>query len=82
MVLMSLSACSSTQFFYDRLDWMVAQYVDRYVTLNDDQESQLKQSVNDVKQWHREHQLPQYIDNIDHLLTLKPSEANAEKVQQ
>lgn len=71
----------STQFLYDRLDWMAAQYVDQYVSLNDKQESMLKQSVNEVKEWHRQQQLPAYIAYIDHLLMLKPSEVDTGKVQ-
>lgn len=71
----------STQFLYDRLDWMAAQYVDQYVSLNDKQESMLKQSVNEVKEWHRQQQLPAYITYIDHLLMLKPSEVDTGKVQ-
>ncbi len=70
----------STQFLYDRLDWMAAQYVDQYVSLNDKQESMLKQSVNEVKEWHRQKQLPTYISYIDRVLLLKPSEVNVSQI--
>ncbi|MGO2404729.1 DUF6279 family lipoprotein [Vibrio litoralis] len=75
-----LTGCS-TQFFYNRLDWLVTQYVDRYLPLNDAQESMLKQSVIDVRQWHREQELPKYIEHIDRLLTLQPKEIGPQQVE-
>ncbi|WP_413479613.1 DUF6279 family lipoprotein [Vibrio hibernica] len=59
---------------------MAAQYVDQYVSLNDKQESMLKQSVNEVKEWHRQKQLPTYISYIDRVLLLKPSEVNVSQI--
>lgn len=77
--IMLFTGCS-TQFLYDRLDWMAAQYVDQYVSLDDKQERMLKQSVNEVKEWHRKKQLPTYISYIDRVLLLKPSEVNASQI--
>lgn len=80
ITLLVLTGCS-TQFFYNRLDWLVTQYVDRYLPLNDAQESMLKQSVIDVRQWHREQELPKYIEHIDRLLTLQPKEITPKQVE-
>ncbi|MBD1577241.1 hypothetical protein HC723_12455 [Vibrio sp. S11_S32] len=79
--LLLMTACS-TQFFYNRLDWMAAQYVDRYVSLSDQQQASFKQSVREVQAWHRAEQLPLYIKQIDYLLTLTPSQANKQQVAQ
>lgn len=80
ITLLVLTGCS-TQFFYNRLDWLVTQYVDRYLPLNDAQERMLKQSVIDVRQWHREQELPKYIEHIDRLLTLQPKEIGPQQVK-
>lgn len=80
VMVLVLTGCS-TQFFYNRLDWLVTQYVDRYLPLNDAQESLLKQSVIDVRYWHRTQELPKYIKHIDRLLTLQPSEIGPQQVE-
>ncbi|WP_105901744.1 DUF6279 family lipoprotein [Vibrio gangliei] len=81
ITLLLLTGCS-TQFFYNRLDWFAAQYVDRYVSLNDSQQAMLKQSVWKVRQWHRTQQIPLYIENIDTLLEVKPSEVTPAKISE
>ncbi|WP_089137784.1 DUF6279 family lipoprotein [Vibrio rumoiensis] len=80
VTLLVLTGCS-TQFFYNRLDWLATQYVDRYLPLNDAQESMVKQSVIDVRHWHRTQELPKYIAHIDRLLTLQPQDIGPKQVE-
>ncbi len=55
-----LSACSSTTFFYNRLDFLIPWYVGKYVHLQHDQKKLLRRSVDDFLEWHRREELPAY----------------------
>jgi hypothetical protein len=55
---LSLSAC--TNFIYDRLDTLAAWYIQRLVSLDDDQRSDLRSSLESTLQWHREAELARY----------------------
>ncbi|MFV0576762.1 MAG: DUF6279 family lipoprotein [Vibrio sp.] len=81
LLLLGLAGCSSTQYFYNKLDWFAAQYVEHYVSLNDEQDAMLKQSVVKIRNWHRQEQIPAYIKNIDKTLQLKPQDVTPEKIK-
>lgn len=55
-----LTACSSTTFFYNRLDFLVPWYVDDYVDLSRDQDRELEQRLEPFLSWHRREELPRY----------------------
>ncbi len=59
------TACSSTAFIYNRLDFLVPWYVDDYVELNRAQEDQLDALLVTFLAWHRREELPRYIDLLD-----------------
>ncbi|MGD8558091.1 MAG: DUF6279 family lipoprotein [Gammaproteobacteria bacterium] len=61
-----LSACT-TKIAYNYLDWAVEWYVDDLVTLNGDQEWMLTNAVEQELLWHRQTQLPHYVDLLDQL---------------
>lgn len=54
-----LTACS-TQFAYDRLDRIVAWYIDDYVALTGEQYAFVQAQLQEQLCWHRRTQLPQY----------------------
>jgi hypothetical protein len=61
-----LAGCAG--FFYKRLDWLAAWYVNGLVTLDEDQEQALRRMVKDTVAWHRGAQFPLYqamLDNLD-----------------
>ena len=54
-----LGACSM-QFAYDRLDRIVAWYIDDYVELNGEQYAYVQSQLHEQLCWHRRTQLPRY----------------------
>lgn len=56
-----LGGCSSTQFFYNRLDTIIAWYVDDYVDFTDEQEAVFEAELETLFDWHRHEELPRYV---------------------
>ncbi len=48
-------------FVYDRIDWVVSWYVGGLVTLDEQQEAELRRLVRQSLHWHRQTQLPRYV---------------------
>lgn len=59
-----LSSCTS-KFIYNHLDWALEWYIDDLVTLNDDQEWQVRGVIESILKWHRKNQLPFYISSLE-----------------
>ncbi|MFW2405019.1 MAG: DUF6279 family lipoprotein, partial [Gammaproteobacteria bacterium] len=55
-----LSACSTTRFAYNQLDWIIVWYLNGYFSLDDAQEADLRDAVQRNLEWHRRNQLPKY----------------------
>ncbi len=69
--LLVLGGCSSTTFFYNRIDTLITWYVDDYVDLTRDQDAAFGQQLDVLHMWHRQEELPQYIvllNDIDRAL--------------
>jgi hypothetical protein len=67
--LLVLSACSSTTFVYNRLDFILPWYLDDYAELNGEQEEHLDTLLSPFLSWHRSQELPRYIDVLEHIET-------------
>jgi hypothetical protein len=65
--LLCLGACSGTTFVYNRLDTIVPWYVDDYVDLNGSQEQQLDDELQPFLRWHRQQELPRYVQLLDEI---------------
>lgn len=63
--LLVLGACSGTTFVYNRLDFLLPWYVDDYAELNGVQELYLAELLAPFLAWHRNQELPAYIEIID-----------------
>lgn len=63
-----MSGCS-LRWGYNYLDWLVSWEVDEYVSLDQSQKKQLNKNVDKFHQWHRETQLPLYVDFLQQLET-------------
>jgi uncharacterized protein DUF6279 len=61
VVLLLLGACSSTTFFYNRLDFLLPWYVDDYVDLDSRQKQHLDGLLEPFLAWHRYRELPDYL---------------------
>lgn len=59
--LLLVGACSSTTFFYNRLDFILPWYLDDYVELDRDQERYLDELLQPFLAWHRSDELPRYV---------------------
>ncbi|EED32080.1 lipoprotein, putative [gamma proteobacterium NOR5-3] len=66
-LLLLLSACSSTTFVYNRLDFILPWYLDRYVDLDRTQSEQLDVELGELLQWHRSEELPGYLNFLNDL---------------
>ncbi len=65
--LLALSACSSTTFVYNRLDFILPWYLDDYAELNGEQEEYLDTLLSPFLSWHRSQELPRYVDVLDRI---------------
>jgi len=61
--LLLLSACSS-KIIYNNLDWITYWYIDDYVTLTSEQESEFDPALQQFLLWHRKSELQSYINQI------------------
>jgi hypothetical protein len=59
--LLLLSACSSTTFIYNRLDFILPWYLDDYAELNREQDKYLEELLSPFLAWHRSEELPRYL---------------------
>ncbi|WP_343067554.1 DUF6279 family lipoprotein [Litorivivens lipolytica] len=60
ILVLFISACSSTQFAYNRAAWFAQWQIEQLVDLNDDQQSRLEQRLELLHSWHRREELPRY----------------------
>lgn len=63
--LLCLTACSGTTFVYNRLDTILPWYLDDYVELNGTQERQLEEILRPFLDWHRQQELPRYVELLN-----------------
>lgn len=64
-----LAGCTK-KFFYNNLDWFVLEYLDDYVTLNQEQESLLEERLLFLAEWHKQEELPRYVDHLKEMETM------------
>lgn len=65
ILLTLLVGCSSTTFFYNRLDTLIAWYVSDYVRLNREQDKLFDVRLAQLHDWHRREELSTYIALLD-----------------
>ena len=78
-----LAACSSTQFFYNRLDTFIGWYVDDYVRFDSAQQQRFDLELDDFFRWHRREELPAYIrflTDFEALLDREITEADTDRL--
>ena len=64
---LALAACSSTTFFYNRLDTFIHWAVDDYVDFDASQEARFEKELDQLLLWHRREELPRYIEVLDEI---------------
>lgn len=67
LLLVLVTGCSSTTFFYNRLDFLIPWYLGRYVDLDGTQEAWFDERLVDLLAWHRREELPRYVEFLAQL---------------
>lgn len=78
LVLAFLAGCSSTRFFYNRLDFLLPWYLGDYVELDRQQGRELRREVDAVLAWHRREELPRYLTLLDDFVARLDRELTAD----
>ncbi len=68
-----LVGCTKT-FLYNNLDWFVREYLDDFVTLNEEQENLLQERLVSLVQWHKKEELPRYIEHLKEWESIEKSD--------
>nr|WP_267135888.1 DUF6279 family lipoprotein [Vibrio sp. J1-1] len=70
------------KFFYNNLDWFVLEYLDDYVTLNQEQENLLEERLLLLAEWHKKEELPRYVDHLKEMETITEEDITLNYLQQ
>lgn len=69
MSLVLLAGCSSTVFLYNRASFLIPWYLGDYVNLNRPQKDSLQEMLGPFLQWHRQEELPSYLNLLGEIET-------------
>lgn len=72
-----LYACSAAKLAYNQAPDLAYWYLDDYVDFSGEQSLQVKDDLNKLQAWHRQTQLPGYIDTLQKLQQKMPGDVNA-----
>jgi hypothetical protein len=77
LVMLGFGISGCTNFFYNRLDTLAAWYVQDLVSLDEDQRSDLRTSLESTLQWHRQSELVRYAKFLRELAEQSTRPGNA-----
>lgn len=63
-----------TKFAYNNISWFVVSYIEDFFSLSNSQESELEARLDSLQAWHKETQLPLYIEQLQVLKNINRSE--------
>jgi hypothetical protein len=66
-LVLTSTACSSTAFIYNRLDFILPWYIDDYAELDREQEAYLDELLTPFLAWHRAQELPLYVKTLEQI---------------
>jgi len=72
-----LQACSAAKLAYNQAPELAYWYLDGYVDFSGEQSLQVKDELGKLQAWHRQTQLPSYIDMLQKLQQKIPADVNA-----
>ena len=64
-IVVTLGGCSATQFIYNRVDILIRWYLDDYVSLDREQQARFDNRLEELLEWHRREELPEYVILLD-----------------
>ena len=80
---LSLAACSTaTKFGYNHLDWLAKRQIKQYIELTPEQVDWVKPRFQTLWDWHRDTQLPLYVEDLSALAVLAERPMSAEQIAQ
>ena len=74
MLLMGLQGCGALRLAYNQSPLATYWYVDGYLDFNASQRPLVKAALDDIHQWHRQTQLPLYVETLDKLQQQMPKD--------
>ncbi len=74
-----LYACSAAKFAYNQGPELAYWYLDGYVDFSGEQSVQVKDDLNKLQAWHRQTQLPSYMDTLQKVRQKLPADVNAQE---
>ncbi len=77
-----LTSCSGTTFLYNRLGYIIPWYVERYVDLDRQQKAFLKGELEPFLAWHRNIELPYYLELLSYVETTTQQPLTQESVRE
>ena len=81
LVLLLIGGCT-VKATYNRLDWVLTEYLESYVELNKTQKADLRDHMRATLAWHRRTQLPAYVlwlESVRHDVSLGMNQAQVEQ---
>ena len=63
-----------TKFAYNNISWFAVSYIEDFVSLSNSQESELEARLDSLQAWHKETQLPLYLEQLQVLKNINRSE--------
>lgn len=82
LALATLAGCSALKLSYNRLDWIAAWQIGRFVDLAPPQQALFEQRFRDVWQWHRGTQLELYVRDLRELAATLERPLGAPRVEE
>lgn len=76
-----MAGCS-TKFVYNNIDWLLLEYLDDYVELSEDQEQLVSEKIALLSEWHRQQEIPNYIEHLDQLMKIDPATFTVEQLDE
>ena len=76
----ALIGCSS-KFVYNNMDWLLIEYLEDYVELDNAQEDLVERKIEVLSEWHRREEIPHYIEHLDELMAIEPQSFTIEQLQ-
>lgn len=73
-----LQACSAAKLAYNQAPELAYWYLDGYVDFSSEQSLQVKDDLHKLQAWHRQTQLPTYIDTLQKMQQKMPGDVNAQ----
>ncbi|MFN5349800.1 MAG: DUF6279 family lipoprotein [Polaromonas sp.] len=77
LVGLALQGCNAVKIAYNQAPTLAYFYLDSYIDFNDVQSTQIKNELAQMQVWHRQTQLPAYIDLLQKLQQQLPQDINA-----